>query len=380
MHGTDGPVPIFRAGDAALTIVDRAVVAAAEALGFPPVCDFTGSPQQSPGVGPIPKNVSGGVRMNAAFTYLVSARGRPNLTLIADTLIDRVCLDGGRATGVRTADGRVLRGRQVVLSAGAYGSPAILLRSGIGSADDLRGLGIPAVLDRPGVGRHLLDHPMLADLGTSFQVNPPYASAGPSFIPTLIKARSRQSSEEIDLHVYHGLEEAENGWLAGFVASLQYARSQGRVRLTATEPEAPLEIDHGYFTDPADLEALCDGAELIVRLVQTKPLSDAITAGDPQWPPWRDRAELRAWVRDHVATTFPPSSTCRMGPPTDATAFVDHVGRIHGVAGLRVVDASIFPTGPRANLHCTVVAVAERLAEVIADERSEYAAHSMPWT
>jgi 5-(hydroxymethyl)furfural/furfural oxidase len=69
-----------------------------------------------------------------------------------------------------------------------------------------------------------------------------------------------------------------------------------------------------------------------------------------------------------------------MGPPTDATAFVDHVGRIHGVAGLRVVDASIFPTGPRANLHCTVVAVAERLAEVIADERSEYAAHSMPWT
>ena len=99
--------------------------------------------------------------MNAAFTYLAPARTRPNLTLVPDALVDRVLVEDGRAIGVRTADGRDPSGGEVVLCAGAYGSPAILLRSGIGPAADLRELGIPVVADRPGVGAHLLDHPLL---------------------------------------------------------------------------------------------------------------------------------------------------------------------------------------------------------------------------
>ena len=376
MHGTAGPVPVFRTAEAALSPIDRAIVAAAEALGFPRVDDFNGSPRQYPGVGPMPKNVTGGMRMNAAFTYLAPARRRPNLTLIADALIDRVGIEAGRVTGVRTADGRRIRGRQVVLCAGAYGSPAILLRSGIGPAEDLRELGVPVVLDRPGVGGHLLDHPRVVfakqDEGESFLVNPAYAPAAPSFIPTLIKARSKQVADEIDLHVYHGhnLDEEQGNWAVWFAISLAYARSQGRVRLTSPDPAATLDIDHGYLTDPADLEALCDGAELVARLTATESLSAAVTPVPGQVPDWRDRDELRAWVSDRVATTFHPSSTCRMGPATDPAAVVDHAGRVHGVAGLRVVDASIFPTGPHANLHCTVVATAEKLADAIRDDRS----------
>ncbi len=193
---------------------------------------------------------------------------RPNLTLIPDALVDRVRVEDGRATGVRTADGREVRGRQVVLCAGAYGSPAILLRSGIGPARDLGDLGIPIVADRPGVGAHLLDHPNLifAD-GEDFApyvVKPEFAPADQSVIPLLIKARSRQTAEDIDIYLIYGClhDEARGRWVAFFGVNLEVAQSTGRVRLTSSDPEATLEIDHRYFAVPSDLEALCDGTEL----------------------------------------------------------------------------------------------------------------------
>ena len=105
--------------------------------------------------------------------------------------------------------------------------------------------------------------------------------------------------------------------------------------------------------------------ELIRRLVSTQPLADVLEPIPGRVPTWRDRAELRAWVCEHIATTFHPSGTCRMGPATDLEAVVDHTGQVHGIAGLRVADASVFPTIPRANIHCTVVAVAEKLADAI---------------
>ena len=159
LHGTDGPVPVFRVAEADLSPLDRAFVATAKTLGYPWAADLNGDTAQHPSVGLTPRNVAGNVRMNAAFTYLAPARARPNLTLVPDALVDRVLVADGRAIGVRIADGREVRGREVVLCAGAYGSPAILLRSGIGPAADLRALAIPVVADRPGVGANLLDHP-----------------------------------------------------------------------------------------------------------------------------------------------------------------------------------------------------------------------------
>jgi choline dehydrogenase len=371
LHCTDGPVPVFRATEAALSPLDRAFAAAAESLGFPPVADFNGDRVQRPGIGPTPQNVARGVRMHAAWTYLAPARFRSNLTLFADALVDRVCVEDGCATGVRTADGREVRGRQVVLCAGAYGSPAILLRSGIGPATDLRALDLPVVANRRGVGAHLLDHPAVTfangDDFTAYWVTPEYTPTAPSAIPTLLKARSHQTVAEIDLYLTHGQfrDEERERWVAWFVLDLEVARSQGRVRLTAPDPAATLDIDHAYLSDPTDVEALCHGLALVRRLVTTRPLADAIDPLPGQTPEWDGRDELRAWVRDHVTTTFHPSSTCRMGPDTDPQAVVDHAGRVYGVAGLRVVDASIFPTSPRANIHCTVVAVAEKLADAI---------------
>ncbi len=368
LHGSDGPIPIFRQAEADLSPVDRGLAAAAATLGMPFVADLNGDPVQRPCIGPTPKNIAAGMRMNAAFTYLAPVRSRANLTLFADTLVDRVCFADGRATGVRTADGREIRGREVVLSAGAYCSPAILLRSGIGPAADLQGLGVPVVADRPGVGEHLLDHPNIVfsqeDDLAAYWVKPQFAPTAPSTVSTLLKARSRQAVEEVDLYIVPGqFQNEERGrWFAWFALNLEVSRSRGHVRLTAQDPTATLDIDHAYLSEPSELEACCDGIELIAHLAATPPLADMIEDIPGTTPAWRDRDELRAWVLDHVATCFHPSSTCRMGPEEDPRAVVDHEGRVYGVAGLRVIDAAVFPTTPRANLHCTVVAVAEKLA------------------
>lgn len=160
-------------------------------------------------------------------------------------------------------------------------------------------------------------------------------------------------------------DEAQGRWLALFVLNLEVAPSRGLVRLTAADPAATLDIDHAHLADLTELEAFCDGVELIGRLVSARPLADVLDPLPGRVPNWRDREELRAWVRDHVGTTFHPWGSCRMGPATDPGAVVVHTGRVHGVAGLRVADASVFPTIPRANIHCTVVAVAEKLSDAI---------------
>ena len=176
--------------------------------------------------------------------------------------------------------------------------------------------------------------------------------------------------EEVDLYLIHGhyWEEERERWVAWFELNLDVAPSRGRVRLTAPDPEAPLDIDHAYLSDSRELEACCDGVELIKRLVTTRPLADALDPITGLVPEWDNREALRAWVREHIATSFHPSSTCRMGPDADPEAVVDHTGCVYGVAGLRIADASIFPTSLRANPHCTVVAMAEKLADAIRHE------------
>ncbi|HLL51849.1 MAG TPA: GMC oxidoreductase [Thermomicrobiales bacterium] len=309
-----------------------------------------------------------GVRMNGAFTYLAPARSRPNLMIRASTLVDRVVFDQRRAVGAKLVDGEVVAGREIVLCAGTYGSPAILLRSGIGPAGHLRDLGIGVINNLSGVGENLLDHPLVSpDRLQPRLVRPEHSPRNRSFIPVLAKARSRHAGGDIDLHIYVGqnFDEAFGAWFLWITASLQYARSRGHVRLSSWDPAASLDIEHGYLSNPADLEAQCDGIELVERIIASAPMQHVLQPMEDDSPPWGDSSQLPTWAQSRVGTTFHPSSTCRMGPASDGMTVVNHKGQVHGVADLRVVDASIFPTGPRANLHCTVVAAAEKLAEVI---------------
>jgi len=175
-HGTTGPVPVSRLGLAELGEYPRAFLTAAAAAGHPQVADH--NRPGALGVGPLPRNVRNGTRMSTALTYLAPARPRPNLEIRPDTLVDRVLLSGDRAHGVRLHTGERVEADAVVLAAGAYGSPAILLRSGIGPAEQLRQLDLPVAADLPGVGANLVDHPLVSvDLpatpgpgGPTFQV------------------------------------------------------------------------------------------------------------------------------------------------------------------------------------------------------------------
>ena len=242
LHGAAGPVPVFRVSEDEFSPLDQAFVTAADHLGFPFAADLNGRLEQAPSIGPRPQNVAGGVRMNAAFTYLAAARGRANLTILANTLVDRVVIERERAVGIRTASGDVHRADEVVLTSGAYGSPAVLLRSGIGPADELRDLDIPVTVELDGVGAHLLDHPLVLDgLGSYvIKAGSEPSDATPQFLPLMLMARSAQRDSEVDLGVLLGqaFDPETASWVAYPLVCLLDARSEGRVRLTAAGPEA----------------------------------------------------------------------------------------------------------------------------------------------
>ena len=365
LHGETGPVPVFRASAAQLTPVDGAFVAAAHELGFRDLADLNGSASQQPGIGARPQNVAAGVRMNAAFTYLAPARHRANLAVTDATHVDRVVQERGRAIGVRTATGLLHRADEVVLAGGAYGTPAVLMRSGIGPADDLRRLGVDVAVDMPGVGAHLFDHPLVVEgLGGYRIVSEAAPSDPPPFLPLLLLARRLGGTEEVDVGIMVGqaFEPDTSSYVAYPLVCLLNARSAGRLALTASDPDATVDIRHAHLTAPADVEAFADGVALAADLFSSPAMTSVLELipGSREAP--TERNALASWLRRSAGTMFHPAGTCRMGPANDPASVVDVQGRVRGVDGLRVVDASVFPSLPRATIHFPVVAVAEKLA------------------
>ncbi|HQY30611.1 MAG TPA: GMC family oxidoreductase, partial [Thermomicrobiales bacterium] len=221
------------------------------------------------------------------------------------------------------------------------------------------------LLSLPGVGEHLQDHPALT-LPGPFPIRPECVPGRTVHCPVMILAQSKQSPDEIDLHIYHGQRIEEGVWSVWIDISVQYSRSVGTVRLTSADPLAAPAIDHRHLSDPRDLEAMCDGAELAADLFDSAIVRQTMMA-EPKARSWQNRDELRAFIRQNVSTMFHPSGTCKMGPAIDPLAVVDADARVHGVRGLRVVDASIFPQGPRGNTHGPTVASAEVVARRITD-------------
>jgi choline dehydrogenase len=333
---------------------------AAQAAGFPLLEDAS-DPERPVGVTAFPANVADGVRWNAAFAYLDPARGRPNLTIVADTVVDRVELDGTRAMGVLAADGRRVPARTVVLAAGAYFSPAILLRSGIGPADELRALGIGVVSDLP-TGSRLLDHygTTVAWMASErLEAEAREQAAGPGLVEphVLLKAASsRCPPGEWDLHVLSWISQAEDGrYEAAATVFHMKPLSVGSVRLRSRDPREPPVIERGFLQREEDLATILEGFEIARRLAATPPLRELV--GEELRP---GDAETEAYVRGTVRGYYHPAGTCALG------AVVDGDGRVHGVEGLLVADASVMPTIPRANTNLTTAAIAERIAALTA--------------
>lgn len=352
-HGADGPVPVSRVPVAELEPYPRAFVDAALACGHAAVADH--NRPGAVGVGPLPRNVRDGLRMSTALTHLGPARARPNLQILPETTVDRLELVDGRPRGVRTPRGDLIAADTVVLAAGAYGSPAILLRSGIGPAAPLRALGIPCAVDLPGVGADLVDHPLVA---VDLPARP--GRRGPA-LPVLLTLRSTTAGPP-NLHLFPaGPFDTPDGAVFGIVTGLMAPRSRGSVRLRSADPADPPVIDPAYLRHPDDVARMVEATLVARRISRTRPLADLVAG--PEIAPGEidddDTTALAASIRRRVGPYHHPVGTCAMG------AVVDARGAVHGVTGVLVADASIMPSIPSANTNASTVVIAERVARTL---------------
>jgi len=363
-HGSDGPVPIRRPPPGAWSPLQRAFADAAATVGHAVVGDH--NRPGAVGIGPGPRNVRDGLRMSSALTHLAAARGRPNLTIRPGTVVDRVELRGTTVRGIRTADGEIVESDVVVLAAGSYASPVILMRSGIGPAAGLRGLGIRVTADLAGVGGNLIDHPLAAvDLPTSS------GYAGPRF-QMMLTMRSRHARPDgpPDLHLFAAGpfddDASPSGGVFGIVTGLLSVRSRGSVRLRSADPADPPHIDVAHLRDREDMARMVQATLEARRLSRIPPLAGFVTGAELAPGPAigdGDTAALAHSIRGRAGTYHHPVGTCAMGPSPDDGAVVDARGRVHGTDGLWVADASVMPTIPAANTNLSTIMVAERVAQ-----------------
>jgi choline dehydrogenase len=301
-----------------------------------------------------------GRRHSAAAAFLAPVVGRPNLTVWTRTLVHRLLTDGTRVVGVLCArDGRaghVRATRGVILSAGAIGSPQILMLSGIGPAAELRRHGIAVVVDAPGVGEDLQDRLRVAVRWQGLTELP--ASSVSAGLFTWSTRTTTANPPDVQFYVGRGVD-APDPFITLTVA-VGSPRSRGSVRLRSADPSVPPAIRANYLQEPHDLDVLVDGVRLARALGETKPYSALRGTLLEPGPDTRSDRELRAFIRRAADTIYHPAGTCRMG--RDTASVVDPQLRVRGVERLWVADASIMPELVNAQIHAACLLIAERLA------------------
>ncbi|MFL5966571.1 MAG: GMC family oxidoreductase [Gaiellaceae bacterium] len=379
LHGRAGPVPICRWSRDQLIPTQRAFFDVCRRLGFPEVVDH--NHPEAAGVGPFPQNRREGLRLSTAIAYLLPARGRPNLEVRPHCLVNRVLVgdDGSLAVEADQKGQReAIAGRRVTLAAGAIGSAAILLRSGIGPRAESVALGIDPVVDARGVGANLIDHAvtrvLLVPTPGSCDVASPLAQ-----IVLRYTAPGSHEFNDMQQVIFSHVDIAAIGGAAavaavgtelaiGLPVALERPRARGRVSLTSSDPGVQPLIELNFAADPEDLRRLREGVRLAWEIAQQEELARYVehvalltdeTVGSDD--------ALAAYVRATVTTQFHPCGTVRMGPADDAMAVVDQHCRVRGIENLRVVDASIMPTIPRANINLTCIMIGEHAADWLRD-------------
>jgi choline dehydrogenase len=360
-HGRTGPLSVRQRSNEELTPSLRGFVEAAVAAGHKEICDFNGADQH--GAGAYPVNVVDEVRQSTAVAYLTAeVRARSNLIIRGGVNVDRVLLEGSAATGVIADDGREYHADEVILSGGTYGSPAILLRSGIGPVSDLESLGIGVVADLP-VGRRLQDQ---AFIPNGFALGPDYLQMLPAVGSLLWTASSEAVGDELDLHVTvtHLLPGSlsPTGGAIVLAAAVVLPESTGTLRLASRHPrDAPL-IDSNYVGTGRDARRMLEGFK-IGRDIARQPAFAGLTAGEFIPGESLPDDDVASYVFNNLAVYGHPTSTAPMGGHDVPWSVVDSVGAVKGVEQLRVVDASIIPEVPSTATNLTVIMIAERIFE-----------------
>ncbi|WP_327044141.1 GMC family oxidoreductase N-terminal domain-containing protein [Microbispora sp. NBC_01189] len=374
-HGRGGPVPIRRWRPEELTALQQEFRDACLGAGHPWTDDH--NDPESTGVGPIPTNRRDlRIRVSTAMAYLWPVAGRENLRILPRALVDRVVFEGQRAAGVvLAADGgpfETIRARRVILAAGAIGSPAILLRSGVGPAEDLRALGVPVRADLPGVGAGLTDQPRI---GVFMTPKPGNENEGKSTGQIVTRATADRFNDlyyaavnRFDLtHHFPELRRVAGARAVfGVMVVLRRQHSRGRVTLASSNPYIAPAVDLGYLSDERDYGLLADGVRGCWDLVRSPKIFDKgeqLVAVDERV--MDDDQALRGYIESAVDSAYNPVGTARMGPDGDARAVVDQHCAVYGVENLHVVDASVMPSMVCANTHLNVVMIGERAAALL---------------
>jgi 5-(hydroxymethyl)furfural/furfural oxidase len=419
LHGKEGPIPVRRHRRDQWPGFCQGVASVLDRRGWDHVADMNGEVKNgycSVAISSTPES-----RISTAMGYLTAeVRKRPNLTIMAETFVEGIVLEGRRATGVRLSRGGSVeehRAREIVISSGAMHSPALLQRAGIGAADALKQAGIDVVVDLPGVGGNLQDHPAVSvachlkpegrqpkSLRAAPNVALRYDSnvdgCGPSDMYVSVTNKSS----------WHPL----GSTLAAMVVCLYKPYSRGQVTVTSPDPTKEPRIEFNVLSDPRDLTRLADGVELCwgiyqepevqamvnevfpssfserirnlnrystanwLRAVAAKAIMEGpaamrrtflrtvVSPGDDIRELAASRQRLEAWIAQRATPFYHPVGTCRMGAADDPAAVLDPACRVRGIDGLRVVDASIMPTIPRANTNLTTIMIGEKMADTIA--------------
>ena len=381
VHGARGPIPVRRIAESEMLPAIRAFQDAAVGAGFPATRDHN-QPATATRIGPRPINNVGGLRMSTAVTYLHQARGRPNLNIRGTVLVRRVLLENDRALGVEAESGgriETILADQVIVSAGAINSPQLLMLSGIGPERHLREQGIRPSRHLPGVGRNLRDHPAVALM---YRIDPVADEERIVPMQAGLICTTRGSRFRNDMQInpmpYHSEHRPPHlrldpaaGYL-GFNVALQKPLANGRIELAAADPHQPPHVDFRHLQHPRDRERLRAGVRLAVELAARPECARFLHQRIlPAAADLASDAALDAWILANVATQHHACGTCRMGLAGDPGAVVDQTCRVHGIAGLRVVDASVMPDVTRNNINSTVMMIGERVAAMMAAEADE---------
>lgn len=382
-HGVGGPLPVSDLRSP--SPLSRAFVEAAVECGYPRNDDFNG-PQQE-GVGLYQVFQRNGRRIDAGQAYLGDRTARPNLRVLAGQPVSRILFEGHRASGIQVGERTLGARREVILCAGAIGSPQLLMLSGIGPADHLRELGIPVLLDAPDVGEHLQDHVdytanvrmrapglfgmnpaalarIVGDIGAFRARGEGMLTSNAAEAGGFLRSRPELDRPDLQLHFCIGLVDDHNRRMHASTGIALHVcvlrpRSRGRVRLAGADVALAPLIDPNFLVVPEDLGLLVEGARIVQRILAAPAL--ASYRGTPLYGTGHeDDAGLRALIRAHADTIYHPVGTCRMG--ADPRSVVDPQLRVRGVHGLRVADASIMPTLISGNTEAPSAMIGEQAA------------------
>jgi choline dehydrogenase len=370
IHGKTGPFPIRRAKPDELVPIQRAFLEACAELGFPECPDH--NDPSTTGYGPHAMNRIGNKRVSTALAYLAGTADRPNLTVMDRTLVRRVEIRSGRAVGVeieRDGIAQSIACPRVVLSAGAIQTPAILIRSGVGPRHVLDRLGAPVILDLPSVGARLIDHP-----GALIALAP--APGAASFDHPVIQTTLRYSSRialangranDMQLQPLSFIQIDNAPLLMAISTVVGKPKSVGRLDLESVDPRAQPILRPNLLGESDDVAMLADGIELAVRAAKTRPIAELGLLVWPDEQTLSTRPMLEQWLRENCGSGYHPVGTVPMGDPDDPSAATDQYGRLRGLSGLIIADASLMPTITSANTNLPTIMIGERVAEWLRD-------------